>query len=217
MELLLRPSVTSSDIVPQRPRPCICDWPPGICVRWLSQFRARAPERRASDERNLGVYPGVFVSLGARLRSVCGSEAGFGAAFRSSSPHAAIPGSVPLRPKRKVLGPECCRVSGVVSHPRTRYFGGSAGSHAGGSELLLVSPPDRTAVLRSGPQFLSAISSTAKAVHLLRDRSGETAQCGCALETESGIAASPGTDSACDSSPVHYGNAARGTAETDAR
>src|SRR5207244_1421108 len=72
-----------------------------------------------------------------------------------------------------------------------------------------------TAVLRSGPQFLSALPSTAKAVHLLRSRSGETAQRGCALETESGIAASPGTDSACDRSPVHHGNAARGTAETD--
>ena len=51
--------------------------------------------------------------------------------------------------------------SGVVSHPRTRYFGGSTSSHAGGSELLLVSPPDRAAVLRSGSQFLSALPSTA--------------------------------------------------------
>ena len=92
---------------------------------------------------------------------------GFGAAFRSSSPHAAFPGSVPLRPKRKVLGPECCRVSGVGSHPQTRYFGGSAGSDARCSKLLLVLPPNRTAVLRSGPQFLCAISSTAKAVDLL--------------------------------------------------
>ena|SRR5437870_4292540 len=48
-------------------------------------------------------------------------------------------------------------------------------------------------------------------------RSGETAKCGCALETESGIAASPGADSACDSPPVHHGNAARGTAEPDTR
>jgi hypothetical protein len=68
-----------------------------------------------------------------------------------------VPGPIPLRPKRKVLGPECCRVSGVVSHSRTRYFGGSAGAHAGGSELLLVSPPDRTAVLRSGPSFFPHI------------------------------------------------------------
>ena len=160
----------------------------------------------------------VFSSLlAARLRSLCESEAGFGAAFRSSSPHAAIPGSIPLRPKRKVLGPECCRVSGVVSHPRTRYFRGSTSAHAGGSELLLVSPPDRTEVLRSEPQFLSALPSTAQAIHILRGRSGETAQCGCAPETESGIAASPGTDSACDSPPVHHGNAARRTAKTDAR
>ena len=32
-----------------------------------------------------------------------------------------------------------------------------------------------------------------------------------------GIAASPGTDSACDRPPVHHGNAARRTAKTDAR
>ena len=81
----------------------------------------------------------------------------------------------------------------------------------------LVSPLDRTAVLRSGPQFLSALQSTAQAIHLLRGRSGETAQCGCALETQSGIAASPGTDSACDRPPVHHGNAARGTVASDAR
>ena len=75
--------------------------------------------------------------------------------------------------KRKVLGPECCRVSGVVSHPRTRYFGSLAGSHAGGSELLLVSPPDRAAVLRSGPQLLSALPSTAAEYALeIRDQNG---------------------------------------------
>ena len=37
------------------------------------------------------------------------------------------------------------------------------------------------------------------------------------LETESGIAASPGSDSACDRPAVHHGNPARGTAEPDAR
>jgi hypothetical protein len=72
---------------------------------------ARAPERMGSDERILGVYSGVFVSLGTRLHSACGPEAGFGAAFRSFNPHAAIPGSVPLRSKCKVLRPECCSVS----------------------------------------------------------------------------------------------------------
>src|SRR5205085_1808368 len=64
---------------------------------------------------------------------------------------------------------------------------------------------------------LSALPSAAQAIHILRGRSGETAQCGCALGAESGITASPGTDSACDSPPVHHGNAARRTAETDAR
>ena len=34
--------------------------------------------------------------------------------------------------------------------------------------FLLVSPPDRTEVLRSGPRFISAIPSTAQAVHILR-------------------------------------------------
>ena len=124
--------------------------------------------------KGTSAFTPVFASrLAPAFRSVCGSEAGFGAAFRSSSPHAAIRGSVPLRPKRRVLGPECCRVSGVVSHPRTRYFGSSAGSHAGGSELLLVSPPDRAAVLRSGPQLLSALPATAAEYALeIRDQNG---------------------------------------------
>ena len=67
------------------------------------------------------------------------------------------------------------------------------------------------------PSFFPPYHQPTQAIHLLRGRSGETAQCGCALETESGIATSPGTDSACDSPAVHHGNAARRTAETDGR
>src|SRR5712691_411829 len=218
MELRGRPSVTSWGIGPQRARPCTCDWRLGTCAKWPSRSPVGGtPERRGSDDRSIGVHPDIFVSLGARLCSVCGSEAGFGTPFRSSSAHAAIPGPVPLRSKRKVPGPECCRVSVVAPHPRTRCFGGSPGSHAGGLQLLLVSPPDRTAVLCSGTQLISAVSSTAQAVHFLRGRSGNATPRGFRLEAESFITSAPRGDSACDCPVVHHWNAARGTAEPDAR
>src|SRR5450432_475857 len=213
MELLLRQSATSWAIVLPRARPCTCDWRPGICAKWPLRFRmGGTAERRGSDETEpFGFHSGVFISLGARVRSVCRSEARFGAAFRSPSSYTAKPGSIPLRSKTKIPGPQCRRVSGMVPHARTCYVRGSPGSHAGGLRLLLVPSPDRTAVLRSGIQLISAISSKAQAVYFLRGRSGRVTPRGFGLEAEPAIAAAPRGHPPRDHPVVHDGNPAWGT------
>src|SRR5471030_826958 len=105
----------------------------------------------------------------------------------------------------------------MVPHPRARFFRGSAGSHAGGSQLLLISPPDRAAVLRSRPQFISRISSAAQTLHFLRGRGGETSPRGFRVETKSIVAYAPGGDSPRNCSVVHHRNPPRRVAGTDAR
>ena len=153
--------------------------------------------------------------LGTRFRSVCRSEAGFGTPFRYLGSYAAMPGSIPMR--SKLSRPECRRVSGMVPHPRTCYVRGSAGSHAGGWRLLLISPPDRTAVLRSGPDLISGISSKAQAIYFLRGRSCKITPRIFRFEAEPSIAVAPGGYTPRHSPVVHHGNAARGTAEHDDR
>src|SRR5579863_7990913 len=210
MEPLLRPSGTSWGTVPPRARPYTCDWQPGIYAKWPSRFRVGGTAERwePDDTRQFGLHTGVFVLLGARPRSVCRIEASFGASFRSTSSYAAMRGPIPLRSKRRVPGPECRRVSGMVPHPRTHYVRGSAGSHAGGLCLLFVSPPDRTAVLRSGSQLISAISPETQAVHFLRGRSSKATPRSCRFEAEPAIAAAPRGDPPCDHPVVHHRNPA---------
>ena len=64
------------------------------------------------------LFTPVFSSrLAPPLRSICGAEAGVGTPLRSSGSHAAIPGPIPLRTKRKLPGPERRRLPSMVSHP----------------------------------------------------------------------------------------------------
>src|SRR3954447_20696622 len=105
----------------------------------------------------------------------------------------------------------------MVSHTRTRFFRGSAGAHAGSLRLLLVSPPNGTAVLRSRPQLIPGISSTGPALHFFRDRSGEVAPRGFRLAPLSSIACASRGDPAGDHPIVHHRNAPRRTPGFDAR
>src|SRR5580704_10381415 len=215
MELLLRQSATSWGIVPPRARPCTCDWRPGICAKWPLRFRVGGTaERRGIDEtRPFGFHSGIFISLGARVHSVCRSEAGFGTAFRSPRSYTARPGPIPLQSTNKIPRPHCPRVSRMVPHARTCYVRGSADSHAGGLRLLLVPSPDRTAVLRSGSQLISAISSTAQAAHFLRGRSGKVTRCGYRLDAEPALATAPSGHPPRDHPIVDHGDPAWRTAQ----
>src|SRR4051812_47262257 len=105
----------------------------------------------------------------------------------------------------------------MVSHTRTRFFRGAAGSHVGSLRLLLVSPPNRTEVLRSRLQLVPRISSTGPALHLFRGRSGEVAPRGFRLAALSGIASAPRGDPARDHPVVHHRNPPRRTLGFDAR
>src|SRR5262245_42019105 len=105
----------------------------------------------------------------------------------------------------------------MVPYPRTRFFWGAADSHAGGCSLLLISPSDRTAMLRPGPAFIPRVSSTSQALHFLRGRGGETPSRGFRPATLPNIASAPGGDSPRDSSVVHHWNTARRTAGPDPR
>src|SRR6516225_9040341 len=105
----------------------------------------------------------------------------------------------------------------MVPYPRTRFFGGAAGSHAGGCRLLLISPPDRAAMLRSGPQFVPRISSTSQALHFLRGRCDGTPSRGVPPATEPNITSAAGSDSPRDSSVVYHWNPPRRTAGPEPR
>src|ERR1039458_9127328 len=105
----------------------------------------------------------------------------------------------------------------MVPYLRTRFFRGATGSYAGGCRLLLVSPPDRTAMLRPGPEFIPRLSSTGQALYFLRGRGSETPPSGFRLAALSDIASAPGGDPPRDSSAVHHWNPPRRTAGSDAR
>src|ERR1051326_4763655 len=105
----------------------------------------------------------------------------------------------------------------MVSHTRTRFFRGSAGSHVGSLRFLLVSPPNRTAVLRSGFQFIPRISSTGPTLHFLCGPSGEAAPRGFRLAALSGIAYASRGDPARNRPVVHNPNPPRRTPGFDAR
>src|SRR5689334_3431516 len=100
----------------------------------------------------------------------------------------------------------------MVSYPRTRCFWGAAGTHAGGFQLLLVSPPDQTAMLCPGPEFIPRVSSTGQTLYFFRGRGRETPPRGVQSAALSSIASAPGDDPPCDRSVVRHWNPPRRTA-----
>ena len=128
--------------------------------------------------RGRSVFTPVFsVPLGARPFPVCRFETGSGPALRHARPHPSIAGPIP----------EGATVHNIRTWMRPRLRHGAIPTNTfplacGDSacwrlRLLSISPTDRTAVLRSGPQFVPDISSTDQTLHFLRGRSEQTSPC----------------------------------------